>query len=389
MANSKLTRPLFGLIVGQVFLHACMTGIRMAVPLQALAQGHSAWAVGVLLSLFAVASIVLALAAGRLADRRGFHVLMHVAVGMAIVGGMAATVSGHYLAMCAAALLVGTGATFGMIAIQRTAGHMAQDSVGRVRIFSWLGLAPALSNVIGPLIAGVLIDAAGFRTAFAALMVLPLATLLAGRLVPPEAPRPVASIVTRRHSWDLLTSPQLRRLLLVNWLISASWDVHTFVVPIIGHDRGMSASTIGAVLGSFAIAVVAVRLVIPVIAHRLSATQVLVAAMLLTGTIFGLYPLARTGWTMAACAIGLGLTLGAVTPMILSTLHLITPYERHGEAIAFRSMTISLSSSFMPLLFGLVGTALGAGALFWVMSTVVVAGSWPARRIEVGEARPG
>ena len=51
-------------------------------------------------------------------------------------------------------------------------------------------------------------------------------------------------------AWDLLDSPGLKRLLLVNWLLSMCWDVHSFAVPILGHERGYSASTIGLVLGT-------------------------------------------------------------------------------------------------------------------------------------------
>jgi len=41
------------LIAGHISLHACMAGMRMAAPLMALRAGHSALAVGLLLSLFA------------------------------------------------------------------------------------------------------------------------------------------------------------------------------------------------------------------------------------------------------------------------------------------------------------------------------------------------
>jgi hypothetical protein len=67
--------------------------------------------------------------------------------------------------------------------------------------------------------------------------------------------------------------------------------------------------------------------------------------------------------------------------MIMSTLHQITPSNRHGEAIALRSMTINISSALMPLVFGALGAALGASALFWMMGAAVGTGSVPARRI--------
>ena len=51
--DDGLVRALLALIGGQIALHACMTGIRLAAPLAALREGHAAWSVGVLLGLFA------------------------------------------------------------------------------------------------------------------------------------------------------------------------------------------------------------------------------------------------------------------------------------------------------------------------------------------------
>jgi hypothetical protein len=67
--------------------------------------------------------------------------------------------------------------------------------------------------------------------------------------------------------------------------------------------------------------------------------------------------------------------------MIMSTLHHVTPPERHGEAIALRSMTINFASTAMPLIFGAGGAALGAATLFWVMGAAGGAGSRIARRL--------
>jgi sugar phosphate permease len=174
----------------------------------------------------------------------------------------------------------------------------------------------------------------------------------------------------------------MKRLLVVNWLLSMCWDVHSFAVPILGHERGFSASTIGLILGTFTLSVTLVRLFIPVLAHRVREIQVVSGAMLGTGIVFALYPLAHTPWLMAGCAVLLGLTLGCVQPMIMSTLHHLTPDSRHGEALAFRSMAINASSTLMPLLFGAVGTVVGAAVLFWVVGSAVGAGSWVASRLE-------
>ena len=375
------------LIVGQIGLHSAMAGVRMAAPLQALREGYSAWTVGVLLALFAAAPVLLALPAGRLADRHGYHKPLRYAAAFTVFGAAlalsASFVAGtpHLALLLLAACFCGAGANVGLIAIQRTAGRSARDSTERVRVFSWLGLAPALANVVGPVAAGFLIDGAGFWAAYAFMLLLPLLSVGAARLVPREVPQRVHR-PAGRTAWQLWSLPGMRRLLVVNWLLSACWDVHSFAVPILGHERGFSAATIGLVLGVFPLAVTGVRVLIPWLAHRLREVQVLRGSMVGTALVFAVYPLVPTPALMALCAIVLGMMLGAVQPMIMSTLHRLTPHERHGEAIALRSMTLNFSGTVMPLLFGVAGSAFGVAALFWTMGGAVGGGNWLARRLQ-------
>ena len=374
------------LIVGQIALHGAMAGQRMAAPLQALNAGYSAWAVGVLLALFAALPVLTAMGAGRMADRHGYHRPVRLSVALNMSGAGCALAAcwlpgwWQFGLNCIGAAASGVGTNVGLIAIQRCAGQMVSTSTERLRVFSWLGMAPSLANVVGPVAAGFMIDAAGYAAAYGLLMLMPLLSLAVARRVPAQI-GPVAAAPRAPGSgrWDLLATPGLKRLLFVNWLLSASWDVHSFAVPVLGHSRGYSASTIGLVLGTFTAAVTLVRFAIPLLAHRLSEVVVLRCAMLLTGMVFALYPFAATPWLMGGCALMLGLTLGAVQPMIMSTLHHLTPAHRHGEAIAFRSMAINFSSSVMPLVFGAAGTALGPGVLFWAMGAAVGGGSWAAR----------
>ena len=395
------SKPLFALILGQIFLHSCMAGVRVAAPLLALRTGHPQWAVGILLGLFAAAPVLTSLRAGRLADQHGYHFPMRIAVALTTAGGVLAVLS-TWLAEAAgswqfpvlglAATLCGVGANFGLIAIQRTAGRMTSGSGAELtRVFSWLGLAPALSNMIGPVVAGVMIDLSGFRGAFIALMLLPLLSLWWARQVPVEKLEPKVLISGAGAAWVLFKTPGLRRLLFVNWLLSSSWDLHAFVVPILGHERGFSATAIGFILGAFAAAVTAVRFAIPLLVHRapnLNAGQVLARAMWVTALVFALYPFVHSAWLMALCAVCLGLSLGSVQPMIMTALHQLVPKDSQGQAIALRSMTINTSSALMPLMFGLLGGVVGAASLFWVMAVGVAAGGWPAQRIRSMQGRP-
>jgi MFS family permease len=381
-----MARLLAALVVGQTGVHSAMTGLRMAAPLDALEQGASAWRVGLLMGLFAAAAVVLSLAAGRMADRHGYHRPLRLAVGLTVAGLLLAALSTRgsggwrFALLAAAAVVSGAGANLGLIVVQRTGGRLARSAVERVRVFSWLGIAPSFANVVGPIAAGVLIDRVGFGATYVGLLVLPLASVWAARNVP-EQPRPSVT-PSARPAWELLRRPGLTRLLAINWLLSTGWDVHTFAVPILGHARGFSATTIGLVLGSFTAAVTGVRIVIPLLADRLRETTVLRTAMLTAAAVFALYPLASVPLAMAACAVALGVVLGAVQPMMMSLLHQVTPDDRHGEALALRSMTINAASSVMPLLYGAAGAAIGAAALFWVVGTAIGVGSTLVRRLD-------
>ena len=383
---------LFRLICGHICLHASMAGMRLAAPLLALRLGHSAVHVGFLLALYSLSQVFLALPAGRYADRHGLRRPMGIGVVVAMVGALLSLLFPVFGVLCVSALCMGAATGGASIALQRHVGRAARDSTELKRVFSWLAIGPAVSNFLGPVTAGVLIDyggtalgvavpQAGFRAAFLFLALLPLLCWWCIRRTPElerVAPAPHAAALS---AWTLLREPAMRRLLLVNWVLSSCWDVHTFVVPILGHERAFSASVIGTILGGFAIAAAAVRLAMPLVAAHLKEWVVLTCAMLLTAGLFAVYPLMLSPWSMGLCSVCLGLSLGSVQPMIMSTLHQITPHAQHGQALGLRLMTINFSSVVMPMLFGTAGAVVGVSVVFWTVGTLVALGSRVAWRL--------
>lgn len=371
------------LVAAQITIHACMTGLRMATPLLALSQGYSAAAVGVLLALFALTQVFLSLPAGRFADKHGLKRPLAISVVAACTGASLAAIWPIYPVLCVAAMSCGAAAGTALIALQRHVGRSAQNKVQLRKMFSWLSIGPAASNFIGPLVAGLLIDHAGgqagselgFRIAFGVLATWPLLAWLLVRGVA-ELPNPSPPEGAKTGpAWDLLQNQGFRRLLLTNWALSSCWDVHTFVVPILGHERGLSASVIGMILGGFAIAATVVRVLMPLLAEYLREWQLVLISMVATCTLFTLYPLMPGAWSMAACSVLLGVFLGSVQPMMMSMLHQLTPEHRQGQALGLRMMTINGSSVLMPMLFGTLGTVLGVSVLFWMVGAGVGAAS--------------
>ena len=366
---------LFRLVSAQVCVHACMTGFRMAAPLMALRSGESAAAAGVLLALFALSQVFLSLPAGRFVDRHGLHRPMAVAVLIAVSGGVVATAWPVYAVLCLTALTCGAASGLALIALQRQVGMLARDATELRQVFSWLALGPSVSNFFGPFAAGVVIDLYGFRAAYGLLAVLPLLGWLIMRRVTLTHAVPKVDAAAVPSPWSLVRQVQFRRLLLINWLLASCWDVHTFLVPVIGHELAFSATAIGTILGAFAVAATLVRLLIPGVAERLNEAHVVAGAMVSTAVLFAVYPLLSSPWGMGTLSVLLGFALGAVQPMIMSTLHQITPHHQHGQALALRAMAINGSSVVMPMLFGTVGAVVGASWVFWTVGACVGLGS--------------
>lgn len=397
MSRTALAR----LIGSQICLHACMAGMRMSAPLLALKLGYSALAVGLLMALFALTQVFLALPAGRYAERHGVRRPIAYSVIAATTATTLAVLFPLFPVLCLAALATGGAAGTTSIALQRHVGRAARDASELRQMFSWLAIGPATSNFIGPLAAGLLIDHAGvwlggqagdlsgYRTAFLVMALLPLLSWWWVRRTPDSAASATGPRPGSRRAWDLLRDPMMRRLLLVNWFLSSCWDVHTFVLPVLGHERGYSASVIGMLLGGFAMAATLVRLLMPWLVARLREWLMISAVMVCTSLLFALYPLLPNAWSMAACSVLLGLVLGSVQPMIMSTLHQITPSDRHGEALALRLMSLNGSSVLMPLLFGSLGAAVGVSMVFWLVGAAVGLGARSAWRLKEGLTAAG
>ena len=380
--NPELAR----LIAGQICLHACMTGMRMAGPLLALREGHTELAVGMLLAMFALTQVFLALPAGRYADRHGLKRPVGWSVLVGSLGTGLAVLWPTFPMLCISALLTGGASGAAVIALQRHVGRRASGLTELKQAFSWLAIGPAISNFIGPFFAGLLIDHAGFRSAFFMLAMLPLLAWwwvrqvheLPALVVDPELPR--------RSAWDLLKLPMFRRMLWINWVMASCWDVHTFVVPLMGHEQNLSASAIGSILGGFAIAAALIRVALPGLVHRVHEWQVISGSMVITGILLVAYPFGKGAWAMGACSVLLGFSLGVIQPMLMSMLHQITPHERHGEAIGLRLMAINASSVAMPMLFGVAGAFLGSAGVFWSVAAWVVVSTRTALRLKIGGA---
>lgn len=372
---------LWQLVTLTILTHTAFNGSRMLIALYAIHLHASTFTVGALMSSYALLPMLFAVAAGRLVDRSGAR--------WPLFGASVAVAAGVVLpfflprpeALFVASALIGTGFMMFHVAISQTVGAIggAED---RTANFSWLALGFSVSASLGPLVTGFAIDSIGHVRTFLLLFLFPLVPLLVLWLNRPALPRAGerrADAGTGRVA-DLLHRGPLLRVFIASGLLNMAWDLYAFVIPIYGSRIGLSASTIGMVMGSFAIATFAVRLLLPLLIRRVQPWHVITVALSVAAAAYCLFPLFVSVPLLVALSCALGIGLGCSQPMVMTLLYNTAPPGRQGEALGVRTTVMNASHTVLPLAFGALGAALGMFPVFWSMAALLGAGAYLLNR---------
>jgi MFS family permease len=360
--------------------HMVLAGSRVAVSLDALSLGANAATVGGLLALFALLPMFFAIPAGRLADRIGVRAPMLAgSIGMACGAIVACVVSG-LAALFVTAVLAGVSFMAFQVAAQYATGEMSGRAKG-TRNFGLLAVGYSTSSILGPLVAGFLIDHAGFRAAFGVMALVPLVPIavLATDRLPLPGPHPKRSEHARSSAFEWVANRDLRRVFLINAMIALAWELHTLFVPIYGNAVGLSASRIGVILAAFATATFTIRLMMPLISARVPEHRVLTSALYLAALVYAAIPFSRDAPTLMLLSFCLGLGLGVGQPMVMALLHSLAPPGRMGEAAGVRMSLMNSMAVAVPLVFGAVGGSIGLAPVLWSVGVFLATGGWLTR----------
>ena len=342
-----------------------LRGSKVAIALYALELGAGAAAVGVLAALFAVFPLLLAVLAGKISDR--FGVRGPIACGaLAMAGGLACALVTRELAwLFLSPALIGLGHIFFHVSIHNLVGSLGAGAA-RTRNFATFALGASIAAFIGPSLAGLTIEAGGFRAAFALLAAVAavpaIQVLLHTSLIPVrvkhEAPE------EGRSAFDLLSIPPLRRALIMSGVALTGIELFSFYLPIYGRSIGLGPSVIGMVLSSYAVAGFIVRSFMHRLAQRYTELGVLTASLFVAAATYFAVPMLADGWLLAVAAFALGLALGSAQPLTIILTYNHAPSGRSGEALGMRIMANKVTQIAVPLAFGGFGAALGAAPVF-------------------------
>ncbi len=368
-------------MVVMVLVHLTFTGARVSLTLYAIALHASTVVVGLQVSLLSLLPMLLSVKMGRWIDRVGIKRPARIAIALATTGAALPAIWPAVPALCAASVLLGSGFMLLHMTVYNEVGHMATSDT-RVRAFTLLSMAFSISTVLGPVIAGLAIDLIGHRLTFVLLLLFPLLALavLVGLRIRVAPRGDLAAAPVSGNTMDLLRAPRMRAVFIISGLLSMSWDMFTFMVPVQGARIGLSASMIGLLMGCFGVATFVVRLGMPVLQKYLNEWQTLCLSLGVTAGVYLLFPLFTAFPILLALAFVIGLSLGCTQPMVMSLVHAVAPPGRSGEALGVRSTVMNASQVFLPILFGGLGAAAGMVPAFWTLALILSGGSVYARR---------
>jgi MFS family permease len=347
-----------------------LNAARVVLTLYALTLGAPASSVGVLGGMFYVFPLLLSWPIGALADRIGPRRLLVAGA----VSGTGAMLLPYFVreiaAFYAAAALIGLSIAFYHVTLQNLVGVLSAPEQ-RPRNFSNFSLVGATTNFTGPLIAGLSID--HFSHAFAALVIVGFSAIalvllpLGWRRLPLPSPRLPPPAPVENVPGD----PGVWRMLIASGMVQLGTDLFQFYVPIYGHEIGLSASAIGAVLASFAAAAFVVRLFLPRLVKQAQPQRVLMYSFYAGAVGFFVVPFFHHVALLCVASFMFGLGMGCGTPLTVMLMFARSSQGRSGRALGIRLTTTNAVRVLGPMVFGAIGTAFGVPSVFWINAAIM------------------
>ena len=351
--------------------------MRVLLTLYALHLGAPATAVGVIGGLLFVFPVLLSWVVGGLADRKAARKLLlfaaTCAAGSLLLMYFFPTLPVFY----AAAALNGLALSFFHVTLQNLIGNLSAPDK-RARNFANFSMIGATTSFFGPLMAGLSIDHLGYGWAClvtAALSLVVIAMLLTlGRSLPPARGR-IKGAAAPRTWFDR----SMVAMLITGGLVQLGYDLFQFYVPIHGHAIGLSASAIGGVLATLAIAAFIVRNFLARLAERYPGEKLLMWVFLIGAAGFALVPFATNAYVLGAVAFLFGLGMGIGIPLTVILMFANSSDGRSGQMLGIRLTVNNTVRMSGPMAFGAIGAVVGASAVFWILAGVMITGALLAR----------
>ncbi len=361
------------------------SGSRIAISLYALELGANAFLVGLIVASYSLFPMLLAIVIGKLADRKAPRPLLILGALATAAALLVPPIFTGLWTLYVAALVLGLFHQVFSIPLEVIVGGIG-GAENRARNYSVVSMGWSGANFLGPIIAGLSIDYLGHLQVFWVLAAIASTPVVLLWLLPdllPKAPTHAAQDRRGSRVLDLWRLPALRTTLIAGGVIGSAKDLFQFYMPVYGHAIGLSASAIGTVLGTSALAAFVIRGVIPWLVRRLTETQILTYAIFIATLSFVLMPFFVNPYALAWIAFVLGLGVGSAEPIMLSLFYVLSPKGRMAEALGLYKTLRNATQMIVPVLFGSMAAALGYTAVFLSNAAMLAVSGWMTSKVGV------
>lgn len=353
------------ILVLNVLVFVGVNAARVVFSLYGLHLGAGSAGAGGVLAMMYVFPLLLSWPIGVLSDRFGSRWLLAIGAASGGAGMLIPYFLPTMAALYAASLLVGVSVALTAVLGQNLVGMLSQPAE-RTRNFSNYSLTGSAAILLGPLLAGFVIDHASHAIACLAIAILMLLGLVLMAIWGRALPRGSGAAASGGSLLHTLGNRHIRKMLAISSLAQLGNDLFQAFLPIYAHGLGLSASVIGGLLASLAVGSFVVRLGM-VRCIRLAGERRLLAGAFFVGAIvFALVPVCRDSSLLAILAFTFGLSLGCTQTLTLMLMFSSAEAGRSGATVGLRLTVNNVARLLGPAVFGAMGAVAGLLAVFWI-----------------------
>jgi len=385
MAPKSLAGPV-GRRVALVLAHAVVIqaitfGMRPTLSYAVLDVGGSQALLGVVVAAFAVPALILALPAGHVIDRTGERLALLTGAGSLILAALLAIFGGGSVGvLLLATMFLGMGHLLSVIGEQAIVANTTNRGQYDSK-FGHFTFASALGQTVGPLLLalpGGTVETPPVLLIFTVCGALAVVLLGISFLVRSSA-RPAADGERVRMlpaAAGLLRTPGLIRALVAGSIVLASVDLFLAYLPALGHERGIAAGMVSAMLVARSLFSMFSRLFLGPMVKLFGRRRLMVWTIAVSAVALMLFALPLNLAVLLLLASVYGFAIGTCQPITMSWIAELADPGTRGLAMSLRLASNRLGQTMLPSLLGMLSAAAGAGGVFAATGLLLVGGAW-------------
>ncbi|ASK21462.1 MFS transporter [Halomonas sp. N3-2A] len=336
------------------------TMLLVAVPLAAIELGATPLILGLIVSAPYILPLLLALPFGSLVARLGSPRTLQLGAAAMVIGAGLLVVIPGFQGLIAGQLVIGLAQLLMIISAQTAITYLGQGTTLE-KYFGWYTTYLSIGQMLGPLLAGWIIDhrggpGAAFYGAFIASLVTLVSLLMSNQRALANKQPSISFLTSVDQQWHLLkTSLGVKLSLIISLAAMLALGAHGSYFPVYLESLALSGTTIGLLVSLRAFASMAVRPFTSAIVGLLHGRYATMSLTLVFMAL-GLMLVGMTGNIYWLClfSVFVGLGVGLSQPLSMVVIAESVPEHQRAHALAVRLMANRAMQFAAPLLLGLV-----------------------------------